>query len=198
MRAPQPGERQGCCASCLQGLRLPVWAFTWGSAEPSCHALFCTAMLCPDLACFLCSCLLLFIAVYCVHLPQEIAELTVQKERLQRGADALEKKRGVLLAQIAALKEARPAVGLCRTLGCARGPAAECLAHCASHGHVCGTCVMHVGGTPSCLSSSLAAAAGAAQAVPRWPSWHVVCRRAARLRASWAACRSRWTRWRPR
>ena len=36
---------------------------------------------------------------------QDIAELTVQKERLQRGADVLEKKRGSLLAQIASLKE---------------------------------------------------------------------------------------------
>lgn len=31
----------------------------------------------------------------------------MQKERLQRGADGLEKKRGALLAQIAALKEVR-------------------------------------------------------------------------------------------
>ena len=47
----------------------------------------------------------------CPARQQEIAELTVQKERLQRGADALEKRRGALLAQIAGLKEASGRAG---------------------------------------------------------------------------------------
>lgn len=38
---------------------------------------------------------------------QEIAALTVQRERLQRGADAVGMKRGALVAQAASLKEVR-------------------------------------------------------------------------------------------
>lgn len=39
------------------------------------------------------------------HRHQEIAALTVQREQLQRGADAVEAKRGALVAQAASLKE---------------------------------------------------------------------------------------------
>lgn len=122
------------------------------------------------------------------HPQQEIAELTVQKERLQWGADALEKKRGALLAQIAGLKEVG---GWQRKQGRQSGelgsPSKERLCR--------GVVSMPLRPAASGLQAGRSGRPGGSCA---FLAAAALCRRVPQWTGSWPACRNGWTRWRQR